>query len=348
MYNSAVDYQTYYLPYLKELLRLIIPLLPNKDTIELVIDGSKIGKYHALLMVSLVYGKRSIPIGWSVKKGAKGHFSKANHVALVEQVQADIADVLPTDRIIILLGYGEFDSIELQQCCLANDWSYVFRTATNTVLYKGDQVFRPKEIGVCQLEDYALIAQTIEPSLFTLFPQVDQWEIPQDLQLVPNQDHVFVGQVDFSKKRFNGVNFVLWHDSKHKKAIPLISNLTDARFIIQAYDKRWAVECLFKDMKSTSFKLDKTRLADAKAIHNLVMIAAFAFTILFKLGTVYQNHPIRAYIHQLRPDRVVYTIFHFALDLIILLIEYDIDFCFDQQKPIAIEALKKQCRANLF
>ncbi|MFK7978715.1 MAG: transposase [Saprospiraceae bacterium] len=348
VYNTAVNYETYYLPYVKALIELLIPILPNKDTIELVIDGSQMGKYHAILMVSLVFGKRSIPIGWLVKKGAKGHFSKANHVALIEQVQRDIAEVLPNDRTIILLGDGEFGSIDLQQCCLAANWSYVFRTAFNTRLYKDGEEFQPKEIGVCQLEDYALIACDIVPPLEDLFPQTAEWEIPQDLQFVPNQDHVFVGQVEFSKQRFGEVQFVLWHDPNQQKAVPLVSNLTDARLIIQAYDRRWAVECLFKDLKSTSFKLDKTRLADAAAISNLVMIAAFAFTLLFKIGKTYQQHPIRAYIHQLRPDRVVYSTFNFALHLVGFLVEYDIDFCFDQVVPISIEDLKKRCKAQAF
>ncbi|MFK7982621.1 MAG: transposase [Saprospiraceae bacterium] len=346
VYNSAIDYNTYYLPYVKVLIELLIPLLPDKHTIELVIDGSQMGKHHAILMVSLVFGKRGIPIGWLVKKGAKGHFSKANHVALVEQVQHDITEVLPSDRTIILLGDGEFGSVDLQKCCLTANWSYVFRIATNSPLYKDEEVFKAKEIGVCQLEDYQLIASDIEAPLEDMFPLTTEWEVPSDLQLVSNQDHVFVGQVDFSKQRFGQVHFVLWHDPKQQKAIPLISNLDDARFVIQAYDKRWTVECLFKDLKSTSFKLDKTRLADADAINNLVMIAAFAFTLLFKLGKSYENHPIRAFIHQIRPDRVVYSIFNFALHLIDFLIDYEIDFCFDQTMSISIEDLKKRYKAQ--
>jgi len=346
VYNKAVDYETYYLPYVKVLIELLIPLLPNKDTIELVIDGSQMGKHHAILMVSLVFGKRSIPIGWLVKKGAKGHFSKANHVALVEQVQRDIAEVLPSDRTIILLGDGEFGSVDLQKCCLAADWSYVFRIATNATLYQEEELFHPKEIGVCQLADYELIASEIERPLEEISPMAAEWEVPLDLQLVSNQDHVFIGQVNFSKKRFGQLQFVLWHDPKQQKAIPLISNLADARLILQAYDKRWAVECLFKDLKSTSFKLNKTRLADAKAISNLVMIAAFAFTLLFKIGKFYEKHPIRAYIHQIRPDRVVYSTFNFAFHLIDFLVAYEVDFCFDEAVPISIEALKKRCKAQ--
>jgi len=348
VYNSAVDYETYYLPYVKALIELLIPLLPNKHTIELVIDGSQMGKHHAILMVSLVFGKRGIPIGWLVKKGAKGHFSKANHVELVKQVQLDIAEVLPKHRTIILLGDGEFGSIDLQQCCLLANWSYVFRIASNTRLYKEEELFQPKQIGVCQLEDYCLIASDIEASLEEVFPQTAEWQVPPDLQLVSNQNHVFVGQVDFSKQRFGQVQFVLWHDPKQQKAIPLVSNLADGRLIIQAYDKRWSVECLFKDLKSTSFKLGKTRLADAAAISNLVMIAAFAFTLLFKIGKLYEHHPIRAYIHQLRPDRVVYSTFNFALHFVDFLVEYEIDFCFDHPIPISIEELKKWCKAQAF
>ena len=346
LYNKAVGYQEYYLPYLKELIKLLLPILPSQDTIELVIDGSKMGKHHAILMVSLVYGKRSIPIGWLVKKGAKGHFSKANHVELVKQVQADLAGVFPDDRTIFLLGDGEFGSIELQECCLSAHWSYVFRIACSTKLYKDGETFKSKQLGVPTIEDYALMTQIEQGATSDLFPQIAEWELPQDLQLAPNQDHIFISDIEYTKKRFSGVHFALWHDPKHKKPVPLISNLADARFILRAYDKRWAVECLFKDLKSTSFNLDKTRLRAAYAIDNLVMVAAFAFTLVLNLGRVYKKHTIRQYIHQVRTDQVVYSLYTLGLALITFFLEQDIDFCFDQQTPIPIEELKRQSSNN--
>lgn len=347
LYNKAIDYQRYYLPYMKELVKLLIPFLPSKHTIELAIDGSQIGKHHAILMVSLVYGKRSIPIGWLVKKGAKGHFSKANHVELVEQVQKDLADVLPSERTIILLGDGEFGSVALQECCRLENWSYVFRIACNTLLYKDEEVFRAKDLTVGKAKDY-LILRELEPlPTDTLFNSIGRWSLPQELEKIPNQNHLFIEEVAFTKEQFTGVHFVLWHDPKHDKPVPLISNLDNDALIIEAYDKRWAVECLFKDLKSTSFKLDKTRLKEAKAIDNLVMIAAFAFILVINIGRLYNKHAIREYVHQVRPDQVVCSIFSLGLALVILFLDYDIDFCFNQEIPFSIEQIKKRVKSSI-
>lgn len=98
---------------------------------------------------------------------------------------------------------------------------------------------------------------------------------------------------------------------------------------MNAYDKRYAIESLFKDLKSNSFNLHKTRLTNALTIHNLIMVAAFAFTLLIKLATKYENKEIRKFLHRMRPDRVVCSIFFFSLELIKFLLEEDIEFNFD-------------------
>ena len=344
LYNKAVNYRTYYLPYVQELVKLMLPLLPNKkESIELVIDGSQLGSSHAILMISLVWGKRSIPLGWLIKKGAKGHFSKANHLEVVEQVQKDFADTFPVDKTVVLLGDGEFGSIELQQCCLDNNWNYVFRIPCNTILHKDGELFKPNGLGVTKVADYVLIAsvqQDEQNPLAYLFTSSSEWCLPEELDLIPGQDHIYVDDVEFRAKRFKNVHFVLWHDPKYKKPLPLISNVDDASFIIKAYDKRWAVECLFKDLKSTSFKLDKTRLGTVKALDSLVMIAAFAFTILLKIGLLYKEHPIRGYIHQVRPDQVVCSIYTLGMELLFFFQENDIEFSLDEVVPIPIVGLK--------
>ena len=348
VYNKAVDYTTYYLPYIKELLRMILSILPAKEAVYFAIDGSQMGKHHAILMISLVYGKRGIPIGWTVKKGAKGHFSKDNHVELLQEVQANIGDVIPTTRSVFVLGDGEFGSIELQECSLSTNWNYVFRIACSTVLFKDQERFKPRDVGVSKVRDYVWIAynetdQIAPPYLEELlFTATSQWELPEESSFIPGQNHLFVEDVEFRLKRFKGVHFCLWHDPKHEKPIPLISNVADANLIIKAYQKRWSVECLFKDLKSTSFNLHKTRLTSARAIHNLVMIAAFAFTLVLNLGKMYKDHPIRGYIHQVRTDQVVCATFSLGLELINLFLERDIEFCFDQPVPILISELKQR------
>jgi len=201
----------------KGLLQLI-----TAHSIFLVIDGSQTGKHHAALMLSLVIGKRSLPICWLVKQGGKGHFKTKNHLELMEQSYPLFETALFDQTSITLLGDGEFDSIDLQKFCRAKHWNYVFRTANNTLLYEDGDCFKPKQLATSKL-----------------------------------QDSLFISNVEFTKQRFKGVNFLLWHDKKYEEPLPLVSNLDCALDIIHAYDKRYSVECLFKDLKSTSFYLDK-------------------------------------------------------------------------------------------
>jgi len=291
--NAWNDYQTHYLPYIQQFLPVFIAQAQTQEKIYLVIDGSQMGNHHVALMVSLVYKNRSIPICWVVRKGPKGHFTNEMHLDLIKQVYEQISMQLPTDKTVILLGDGEFDSIHLQSFCRSVGWEYVFRTACNTVMYENKDRFQAKHLAVQQ-----------------------------------GTDHLFIPDVEFTKERFKNVNFLLWHDAKYDEPVPLVSSLTEAYEIMEAYDKRYAIECLFKDLKSTSFKLHKTRLKSALAIANLIMIAAFAFTLLIKLATKYEKHEFRKYLHRIRPDRIVCSIFFYALELIDHFLDEDIEFDF--------------------
>ena len=52
------------------------------------------------------------------------------------------------------------------------------------------------------------------------------------------------------------------------------------------------------------------------------------FTLLIKLATKYENHEIRKFLHRIRPDRTVCSIFFFALELITYFLDEDIVFDF--------------------
>ena len=87
------------------------------------------------------------------------------------------------------------------------------------------------------------------------------------------QNCAFIPSVEFTELRFKYVNFVCWHDiKKHDDPIFLVSNLEHPGDIIHFYDQRYSIECLFKDLKSTSFNLHKTRLKDAYEVNNLIII----------------------------------------------------------------------------
>jgi len=49
--------------------------------VRLIMDTTKVSFAHQLLMVALAYKRRAIPIGWTWRKGAKGHSSARVQIA---------------------------------------------------------------------------------------------------------------------------------------------------------------------------------------------------------------------------------------------------------------------------
>jgi hypothetical protein len=295
--NKWVDYETCFLPFLTKFLRAIFAVLAPRTGIRLVIDGSQTGKNHATLMISLVWQGRGIPLCWFTKKGAKGHFSEEDHLMLFEQARQIIQPLLPEGAAVTLLGDGEFDSVGLQQSCLGCGWNYVLRTACDTILHEGGERFQPRQVAP-----------------------------PKD------GNCLFIPGVEFAAVRFRSVNFVCWHDrDKHQDPIYLVSNLDEPGDIIERYKERFSIECLFKDLKSGSFNLHKTRLKKAFSISNLIMVAALAFIMLLCLGLEFEDSPLKKKVQRLRKDQKVLSIFSFARRMMTYLLDNDIGFSFSFQ-----------------
>ncbi len=296
--NKWTDYETHFLPFFSAFLRGVLLCMTDiSKGITIVIDGSQVGKDNAALMMSLVWGGRGIPICWIVKSGGKGHFKVEDHIKVLEKAIKILQSVLSSDTPVTLLGDGEFDAIQLQELCLACGWNYVLRTARNTVFFEQGERFQAKVVS------------------------------PEK-----TQNTHFVPKVEFTEKRFKYLNFVCWHDEKrHEEPIYLVSNLLCAGEIIEFYDQRYSIECLFKDMKSTSFNLHKTRLKNPQAVSNLIIIAALAFILLTVLAIQYDQPKWRKKVQRVRADRKVLSFFTFAYKLIDYFSDNDICFRFSFQ-----------------
>ena len=296
--NKWTDYDIHFLPFLTAFLRGVLFSTSSIDEgILLVIDGSQVGKDNAALMISLVWGSRGIPICWCVKNGGKGHFKVEDHLKVLKKAITILKSLILPNTVVTLLGDGEFDAIELQELCLDCGWNYVLRTACNTVLLEEGERFQARAVS------------------------------PHKTQNVH-----FIPKVEFTEKQFKYVNFLCWHDQKrHEDPIYLVSNLLCPREIIERYDQRYSIECLFKDMKSTSFNLHQTRLKKPQEVSNLIIVAALAFILLTVLAIQYDQPCWRKKIQRVRSDRKVLSFFTYAYKLIDYFADYDICFNFSFQ-----------------
>ena len=242
------DYELHFFTYLAPLL----VTLASKGELVLVIDGSETGKNCVSLVISVVYGKRAIPICWVTREGKKGHFPQEMHTDLVQKVALLLADTTPDTRI-VFLGDGEFDGSKLLALLQNLGWEFVLRTSLD------------RKISA----DGTLNGEKIEMRDIGLLPIADYGWIPNAI---------------------GAYNAVLWKEQGYDAPIPLLTNLELAQMACSYYKRRFSIETLFKDFKSSGFQIHKTKVTDPKMIANLLIVICLCFLLCFALGVSVQQH----------------------------------------------------------
>jgi hypothetical protein len=102
--KDAVTSEAFFLPFADQLLAG----LPQGPLV-LVMDGSQVGRGCLALVMSVLFGKRALPLAFLVVPGKKGHFPEEKHLALLGQV----AKRVPAGREVLFLGDGSFDGCGL-------------------------------------------------------------------------------------------------------------------------------------------------------------------------------------------------------------------------------------------
>lgn len=129
--NNKVNGNIYFAP----LLEAILPTLIN-GSVQLIFDGSVVGRDSASLMASIIYKNRTIPIAWLVGEGRKGHFDINFHIKLLEIVKG----LLPDNVKVTVIGDGEFDIEEY-------GWYFTIRAPKNSkFIQHGNEINLPKKL----------------------------------------------------------------------------------------------------------------------------------------------------------------------------------------------------------
>ncbi len=115
--NESTTFEAFYEPFAR---KLVSDLSKEGAPLLVVFDSSSVGRGCAALMASVLYGKRALPLAWTVRKGKKGHLSGADHRLLLRRIQ----QIIPEKASAIFLGDGEFDSVELQKALDRTGFDY--------------------------------------------------------------------------------------------------------------------------------------------------------------------------------------------------------------------------------
>ncbi len=267
--NEHNTYEMHYLPFVEPL----IAHLATSGPLVVSIDGSEVGRGCLTLMVSLIYHKRALPLIWTVVARPKGHLSAQEHIALLEQFQA----LVPADTQVILLGDGEFDSVELLRYLDRQNWQYVCRTA--------------KDSWVCSEGEWIQLADYAYPE------QCSGWQA-----------------AGFTAQAYGPVTVVVWWEKGYPHPLFLVSNLELIQEICHWYRHRMRIETLFSDQKSRGFAIDKSHVSAPDRLFRILMAACLAYIWMIYLGVYAHQHDYLPIIH--RTDRCDLSLFQLGLDFL--------------------------------
>ena len=131
--NQAIDVRAWYEPiarsWLERQARCIQQIL-------LIVDTTKVGFNHQLLMVSMAYRKRSVPIARTWIKQVRGHSSPRIQLDLLSYVHT----LLPKGIAVLLVGDNEFGAMDVLKQLEKWRWDFVFRQKARTLVCLPNQI----------------------------------------------------------------------------------------------------------------------------------------------------------------------------------------------------------------
>lgn len=241
--NPRVDVWAWYRP----VAALLLGRLAGQS-VWLVIDGTKVGFGHHLLMVGVLYHGRTLPVAWSVHPGSRGCTKAAKQIALLERVLT----VLPPTSPVLLLGDAEFGTVPLLRWLKGQHWDFVIRS-------KG-----------CHMVSWP-----------------DQpWVKLAALALQPGETRC-IGWVQFTHKHQMADLWLVmhWAAGEDEPWYLLSTQPLSARRVINTYKRRMWIEEMFGDLKGHGFDLETTHLRDPDRISRLVWGVCMAFVWLIATGS---------------------------------------------------------------
>jgi len=239
----------------------------------LIVDGTKIGFGYQLLMVSLAYRRRAIPIAWSWVPYVRGHSSTTKQIVLLKYVRS----LIPQNMPVFLVGDSEFGSIAVLQQLKLWRWFFVLRQKGNTGLWLDERTGWQRLDGLVQRAGQSA------------------W--------CPNG---YLTQSDILP-----VSVLIHWQKGEKDPWCLATNLPVASLTLRYYRRRMWIEEMFADFKKHGFDLESTMLRNSPRLSRLTLAVVFLYVWLLSIGSRTIRAGLRHFVD--RKDRRDLSLFQIGL-----------------------------------
>jgi hypothetical protein len=271
--NPAIEVRSWYKTIAKTWLQ---SQFERVGEIRLIVDGTKIGFAHQLLMVSLAYRRRAVPIAWTWVKYVRGHSSAEQQIRLLKYV----GSLLPKGAPVFVVGDSEFGSISVLRQLEQWHWFYVLRQKGNTGLWLNEQT---------------------------------DWQPMEDFVQRAGQN-AWCPKAYLTRQEIHPVSALIYWQIGEKQPWCLATNLPDATLSLRYYRRRMWTEEMFGDFKKHGFDLETTMLRHAPRLSRLTLAVVFLYVWLLSVGSRTIRNGLRHWVD--RKDRRDLSIFQIGLRFI--------------------------------
>jgi Transposase DDE domain len=239
--NAAVRVRAWYEP----IARCLLERAAQGGEVRLIVDGSKVGFEHRLLMVGLAYRRRAIPVAWSWVRSEKGHSSAYKQRALLDYVRR----LTPDGAWVSVVGDSEFGAVKVIEQLEEWGWHYVLRQKRSHLVGGGGDGWEP-------------LGESIERAGQT------RW-----------MENVFL-----SRLHAHRTNLLLHWKGGETEPWLLATDLPAPRQALSAYRRRMWIEEMFADFKGHGFDLESTQLRRFGRLSRLTLAVAMLYVWLVVYG----------------------------------------------------------------
>jgi hypothetical protein len=271
--NKAIRVRDWYKPIAETVIERVVS---SGTEIRLVVDGSKVGFGHQLLMVAICYRRRAIPVAWTWIKGAKGHSSGVKQVALLTYVHS----LIPAGHPVVVVGDSEFGPHAVLKQLDQWRWHYVLRQQPNW-----------------------LIRATASAA----------WQRLDSLLSHAGQQ-LWLPQAHLTQKYSYHVNILAYWQPGEKSPWLLATNLPTLKAALTAYRRRMWIEEMFGDFKGHGFDLEATHLRHFARLSRLTLAVCLLYVWLIAFGSQVIKHGQRHFVD--RSDRRHFSVFRIGFNML--------------------------------
>jgi hypothetical protein len=268
--NHAIRVRDWYKPIAWSILQRLAG-----GELRLIVDGSKVGFGHQLLLVAVAYRKRAIPLVWTWVKSQRGHSSAWKQMALLKHVH----ELIPAGSQVIVVGDSEFGAVEVQKLLKKWHWKYVLRQKGSALVKRKGQ---------------------------------RTWQRLDQLVSQPGQ-RLWLEACYLTAKHVYRVNLLaVWQPGEEDPWL-LATNLSDPQTVLKAYRMRMWIEETFGDLKGNGFDLENTHLRNFLRLSVLTLAAILLYVWLLAFGSQVIKAGQRRLVD--RNDRRDYSLFRIGRNM---------------------------------